>query len=112
MSFLHSEGAVPYWQARRHQNFIAKISGESFATRLDRRKRQMRLLAAGLVTVSLVTAAASTPLEAGGAPPTRAIGWREITVPAGTALPVVLDTPVGSDISRIEQPVNGHLARV
>jgi hypothetical protein len=31
--------------------------------------------------------------------------------PAGTHLPVVLDTPVGSDISRIEQPVTAHLAR-
>jgi len=36
---------------------------------------------------------------------------REITVPAGTRFPVVLDTAVGSDISRIEQPVNAHLSR-
>jgi len=71
----------------------------------------MRFLAAGLVAVGLITAAASTPLEAGGAPPTSAIGWREFTIPAGTALPVVLDTSVGSDISRVEQTVNGHLAR-
>jgi len=70
----------------------------------------MRFLAAGFVAVSLVTAAASTPVEAGGTPPS-AIGWREITIPAGTALPVVLDTSVGSDISRVEQAVNGHLAR-
>ena len=32
-------------------------------------------------------------------------GWREVTIPAGTTLPVVLDTSVGSDTSRVEQPV-------
>ncbi len=36
---------------------------------------------------------------------------REVTLPAGTRLVVVLDTPVGSDTSRIEQPVDAHLAR-
>ncbi len=36
---------------------------------------------------------------------------REITIPAGTVLPVALDTSVGSDTSRIEQPVNAHLTR-
>ena len=36
---------------------------------------------------------------------------REITLPAGTALPVVLEDTVGSDISRIEQPVRAHVAR-
>ncbi len=37
--------------------------------------------------------------------------WRDVTIPAGTTLPIVLDTGVGSDISRIEGPVNAHLAR-
>jgi hypothetical protein len=36
---------------------------------------------------------------------------REITLPAGTTLPVVLEETVGSDISRIEQPVRAHVAR-
>ncbi len=67
----------------------------------------MRLLTAGFLAVGLIAATASVPLEAGGAPPTGSIGWREITIPAGTALPVVLDTSVGSDISRVEQPVRG-----
>ena len=31
-----------------------------------------------------------------------ASGWREVTIPAGTQLPVVLDTAVGSDTSRVE----------
>jgi hypothetical protein len=37
--------------------------------------------------------------------------WREVTIPAGTAFPLVLDTGIGSDISRVEQPVQAHLAR-
>jgi hypothetical protein len=36
---------------------------------------------------------------------------REVTIPAGTVLPVDLETSVGSDISRVEQPVTGRLRR-
>ena len=36
---------------------------------------------------------------------------REVTIPAGTVLPVDLETSVGSDISRPEQPVRGALRR-
>lgn len=36
---------------------------------------------------------------------------REVTIPAGTALPVTLDTTLGSDVSRVEQAVAGHLTR-
>ena len=36
---------------------------------------------------------------------------REVTIPAGTELPVVLDMAVGSDTSRIEEPVRAHLSR-
>jgi hypothetical protein len=71
----------------------------------------MRLLAAGFMTLGLIGAAASAPLEAGGVPPAASTGWHEMTIPAGTSLPVTLDTPVGSDISRVEQPVHGHLSR-
>jgi hypothetical protein len=35
--------------------------------------------------------------------------YREVTLPAGTVLPVDLETSVGSDISRVEQPVQGRL---
>jgi hypothetical protein len=34
-----------------------------------------------------------------------------VTLPAGTQLPIVLDTPVGSATSRVEEPVRAHLAR-
>src|SRR5262245_46695050 len=36
---------------------------------------------------------------------------REVTLPAGTQLPLVLDTPVASDTSQVEQAVHAHLAR-
>jgi hypothetical protein len=71
----------------------------------------MRLVAAGFLAVSLIGAAASTPIEARGVPPAASVGWHEMTIPAGTSLPVTLDTSVGSDISRVEQPVHGHLSR-
>jgi hypothetical protein len=35
----------------------------------------------------------------------------EVTIPAGTVLPIVLDTSVGSDTSRVEQSVAAHLSR-
>jgi hypothetical protein len=34
-----------------------------------------------------------------------------VTLPAGTRLPIVLDTPVASDTSRVEQSIAGHLSR-
>jgi hypothetical protein len=37
--------------------------------------------------------------------------YREVTLPAGTVLPVDLETSVGSDTSRVEQPVQGRLRR-
>jgi hypothetical protein len=36
---------------------------------------------------------------------------RDVTIPAGTELSVRLDTPVGSDTSRVEQAVTAHLTR-
>ena len=38
-----------------------------------------------------------------------AVRWREVVVPAGTALSVALDTAVGSDTSRVEDPVRAHV---
>jgi hypothetical protein len=63
-------------------------------------------------------AAAPAPSSTGkpGAVPvpaseTAAPAYREITLPAGTILPVALETTVGSNISRVEQPVSGRLRR-
>jgi hypothetical protein len=36
---------------------------------------------------------------------------REVTIPEGTELPIVLDTAVGSKSSRVEEPVRAHLSR-
>ena len=41
----------------------------------------------------------------------RAAAVKEITLAAGTQLPVVLDTPVASNTSRVEQMVSGHVSR-
>ena len=41
----------------------------------------------------------------------RPVEWRDVTIPAGTHLPVILETSVGSDTSRVEEPVRAHLAR-
>jgi hypothetical protein len=74
----------------------------------------MRLIVAGVLITGLVAAASYTPIEARRtalAPGAAAAEWREITIPAGTSVPVVLDTAVGSDISRVEQAVHAHLAR-
>lgn len=54
--------------------------------------------------------AAATSNEPGGKT-AAAPEWRELTIPAGTSLPVVLDTAVGSDISHAEEPVRAHLSR-
>ena len=55
------------------------------------------------------TGAAETP--AAGAAETPAAAYRDVTLPAGTVLPVDLETSVGSDISHVEQPVTGRLRR-
>jgi hypothetical protein len=57
-------------------------------------------------------AAAAPALEAvSNAEAARARPARELTIPSGTHLPIVLDDTVGSDISRPEQPVHAHLSR-
>jgi hypothetical protein len=63
----------------------------------------MRFLIIGALAATL-SGAAGTTVAAG------TDGTREITLPAGTHLRVVLDTTVGSDTSRVEDPVRAHLA--
>jgi hypothetical protein len=43
-------------------------------------------------------------------PAPEAEATHQITIPAGTQLTVTLDTPVGSDTSRVEEAVTAHLA--
>jgi hypothetical protein len=51
--------------------------------------------------------ALNRPVAGTGAQP----GWREVTIPAGTTVPILLDTSVGSDTSHADSPVEAHLAR-
>jgi hypothetical protein len=51
-------------------------------------------------------AAATTPSMPDGP---SAPAFREVTLPSGTLLPIDLETAVGSDTSRVEQPVSGRL---
>ena len=57
-------------------------------------------------------AAAATGTASSGRAATRPAdeSTREVTLPAGTQLPIVLDTAVGSDTSHVEEPVHAHLA--
>jgi len=62
--------------------------------------------ATGTSTSAATTVATGTRPERGAELP-----LREVTIPAGTRVPIALDTTVGSDISRLEQPVSAHLTR-
>lgn len=55
-----------------------------------------------------VASARPDAAEAGAA---RAERWREVTIPAGTRLPIVLDTSVRSSTSQVEEPVHAHLSQ-
>jgi hypothetical protein len=68
---------------------------------------------AGAVAAAAENPAAASPSteRASAASAETASVTREITIPAGTTLPIVLDTSVGSDTSRVEQRVAAHLAR-
>ncbi len=64
---------------------------------------------------SVSTSGAAATSSGSSNPLKKALGggleYREVTLPAGTVLPVDLETAVGSDISRVEQRVQGRLRR-
>jgi hypothetical protein len=71
-----------------------------------------RLVLAGLAMLACVTSAVlGVPAEA-AAPPARAerSAVREVTLPAGTVLRVRVSRGFGSDVSNVEDPVQGTLA--
>jgi hypothetical protein len=72
-------------------------------------------LAAPVSAARGATASSEAPRTADPAPATttraKEADAREVTIPAGTQLSVRLDTPVGSDTSRVEQAVTAHLTR-
>jgi hypothetical protein len=61
-------------------------------------------------TMGTGSAPASNPSVA-TSPAAPAPEFRDVTLPAGTVLPVDLETAVGSDTSQVEQPVQGRLRR-
>jgi len=85
----------------------------------------MRLTVFGVLAVTLSTVACShadtaiaaneasaadqakKPIATSGA----AVVAREVTIQAGTPLSIILETPVNSTTSRVEEHVNAHLAR-
>jgi hypothetical protein len=83
----------------------------------------MMYLLAGALSVSACSGAntsaaasagpASDPAAAGNdsSRASKSSDVREVTIPAGTHLPIVLETAVASDTSRVEDPVRAHLAR-
>ena len=63
------------------------------------------------VATSGTSAAADSDRSTFGSLFKREPEFREITIPAGTRLPVTLDSAVGSDISRVEERVQAHTSR-
>ena len=59
--------------------------------------------------VGLVVAMSTFPSAEPANRATQVREWREVTIPAGTILKVNLNTAVGSDTSRVEDPVRGTL---
>jgi len=54
---------------------------------------------------------AAAPRAEAATPRAEAAVWREVTIPTGTNLAVVLDTTVASATSEVEAPVSAHLSR-
>ncbi len=75
------------------------------AARDDRAAAAPRSAADHATAPAGATGAVETPAAAS----TAAAEYREVTIPAGTIFPVDLETAVGSDTSRLEQPVRGKL---
>ena len=59
-----------------------------------------------LFSASLLAALVATPISLSAAP-----RERDVTIPAGTVLHLRIENAVGSDISRVEQPVRAELTR-
>ena len=68
--------------------------------------------AAPSASVDVPSASRGTaPIAPAPPPPPPAPRFREVTLPAGTELPLTLDTALASDTSAVEDPVRGSLRR-
>lgn len=84
-------------------------AGNNFAISDRAAARPVATAGSAAATPAAAPARSETSAAVAGGPV--AESEREITLPAGTVLPVALETSVGSDISRVEQPVHGRLRR-
>src|SRR5919108_6646309 len=72
----------------------------------------MGMASATAIVLSVMVAAPTlVPANAAAQGVFNRVASREVTVPAGTALPIVMDTGVASNTSHVEQPVRAHLTR-
>ena len=72
----------------------------------------MAVLSVALVGTRPIELNASSPATRESVPAAaRDAAWREITIPAGTTLPLALDSYVASDQSRLEDTVRAHVRR-
>ena len=69
------------------------------------------LMSVALIGVQPSELTASNPVAIGNAGASPRPAYRDITVPAGTTLPLVLDSYVASDQSRVEDRVQAHVRR-
>lgn len=67
--------------------------------------------ATALALCAMLVGPALVPADAEGPAVFERFTTREISIPAGVRLPVVMDTSVASNTSRVEQPVQAHLSR-
>src|SRR5262245_19743386 len=66
---------------------------------------------AGSAAIATTGRANLAATSAASATPAAGVKMHEVTIPAGTRLPIVLDTAVGSDTSRVEEAVHAHLSQ-
>jgi hypothetical protein len=71
----------------------------------------MRTARSIALILCVVAAPALVPAEAIGQGVFSRVSARGVRVPAGTTLPIVMDTAVASNTSYVEQPVRAHLSR-
>jgi hypothetical protein len=106
VSFLPCFGSLNQENAAEQLNLAKFLPGtrvgEPIAPQSLTEEVAMRRATIGAVTVGLACTSALLLFATRG---------RDVTIPAGTTLQVMMDTTVGSDISRPEQPVRAHLAR-
>ena len=66
----------------------------------------MRIARSAALILCAMAIPALSPADADGQGVFSRLSTREVTVPEGTTLPIVMDTAVASNTSHVEQPVN------